>query len=115
MVGKLGAEDAAAVAAPDAVRAATEGGAELLGFDAGRIEEGALADLAVIDLEKPHLTPAHDLVSHLAYAVRGSDVEHTVVGGEVVVRNRELQTLDETAVRRTAERRAETLIERAER
>ena len=115
MVGKLGADDASAVAAPDVVRAATAGGAELLGFDSGRIEEGALADLAVIDLEKPHLTPAHDLVSHLAYAVRGSDVEHTVVGGEVVVRNRELQTLDETAVRRTAERRAETLIERAER
>jgi len=114
MVGKLGADDAAAVAAPDVVRAGTAGGAELLGFDSGRIEVGALADLAVIDLEKPHLTPAHDLVSHLAYAVRGSDVRHTVVDGEVVVRDREVLTLDETAVRRDAERRAEALIGRAE-
>ncbi len=114
MVGKIGADDAAAVAAPDVVRAATEGGAELLGFDSGRIEAGALADLAVIDLEKPHLTPAHDLVSHLAYAVRGSDVEHTVVDGEVVVRDREIQTLDEAAVRRDAAARAEALIGRAE-
>ncbi|MCQ4331979.1 amidohydrolase [Natronomonas sp. F2-12] len=114
MVGKLGADDAAALAAPEVVRAATEGGAELLGFDAGRIEEGALADLAVVDFEKPHLTPAHDPVSHLAYAVRGSDVEHTVVGGEVVVRNRRVQTLDEAAVRREAEAHAEALIRRAE-
>jgi 5-methylthioadenosine/S-adenosylhomocysteine deaminase len=114
MIGKLGADDAAAVAAPDVVRAATDGGAELLGFDAGRIEVGALADFAVIDLEKPHLTPAHDLVSHLAYAVRGSDVEHTVVGGEVVVRNRTVQTLDENRVRAEADRHADALISRAE-
>ena len=114
MVGKLEADDAAAVAAPDVVEAATAGGAELLGFDAGRIEAGALADLAVIDLEKPHLTPGHDLVSHLAYAVRGSDTRHTVVDGEVVVRDRELETLDEAAVRREAERRASALVERAE-
>jgi 5-methylthioadenosine/S-adenosylhomocysteine deaminase len=114
MVGKLEADDAAAVAAPTAVRAATAGGAELLGFDAGRIEPGALADLAVIDLEKPHLTPHHDLVSHLAYAVRGSDVRHTVVDGEVVVRDREILTMDETAVRRDAERHATALISRAE-
>lgn len=114
MIGKLGAKDAAAVAAPDVVRAATAGGADLLGFDAGRIEEGALADLAVVDLEKPHLTPAHDLVSHLAYAVRGSDVKHTVVDGEVVVRDREILTVDEGAARRDAHRQAEALIGRAE-
>jgi len=113
MVGKLKTDDAAAVAAPDIVRAATEGGAEVLGFDSGRIEAGALADLAVVDLDKPHLTPAHDLVSHLAYAVRGSDVRHTVVGGETVVRDRELLTLDEATVTRDAERRAKALVERA--
>ena len=114
MAGKLGAADASAVAAPDVVRAATEGGAELLGFDSGRIEEGALADLAVVDFEKPHLTPDHDPISHLAYAVRGSDVEHTVVGGEVLVRNRDVRTLDEAAVRREAQAHAEALVGRAE-
>ena len=114
MVGKLEADDAAAVAAPDVVRAATEGGADVLGFDSGRIEAGALADLAVVDLDKPHLTPAHNLVSHLAYAVRGSDVRHTVVDGEIVVRDREPLTLDEAAIERDAERRAKALIERAE-
>ncbi|QLD89666.1 amidohydrolase [Natronomonas salina] len=113
MVGKLAAEDASAVAAEDAVRAATRGGAEALGFDAGRIEAGALADLAVVDLEAPHLTPQTDLVSHLAYAVRGSDVRHTVVGGEVLVRDREVLAMDEGAVRREAQRHAEAAINRA--
>jgi 5-methylthioadenosine/S-adenosylhomocysteine deaminase len=112
MVGKLKSEDASAVPAEAAVRAATEGGAEALGFDAGRIEAGALADFAVLDLEAPHLTPEHDLVSHLAYAVRGADVRHTVVGGDVLVRDREVVPLDERAVRREAERHARAAIDR---
>ncbi|WP_336134573.1 amidohydrolase [Natronomonas amylolytica] len=113
MVGKLAAEDASAVAAPDVVHAATTGGAEVLGFDAGRIEEGALADFAVIDLDAPHLTPENDLVSHLAYAVRGSDVRHTVVGGEVLMADREVRTLEVDPVRREAQRHATEAIDRA--
>ena len=113
MVGKLAADDAAAVPAEAAVQAATAGGADLLDVDAGRIEAGALADLAVIDLEAPHLTPAHDLVSHLAYAARGSDVRHTVVDGEVLMRDREVCTLPADPVRREAERHAAAAAERA--
>jgi len=113
MLGKLAAADASAVAAPDAVRMATAGGADVLGLNAGRIEAGAKADLAVIDLDAPHLTPQHDLVSHLAYAVRGSDVRHTVCDGEVLMRDREVLTLDEAAVMARAAERADGLLERA--
>ena len=102
-----------AVPARTVVRAATAGGADLLGFDAGRVETGALADLAVLDFEAPHLTPEHDLVSHLAYAARGSDVRHTVVGGEVLMRDREVLSTDVAAVRREAERHARAAIDRA--
>ena len=113
MVGKLAADDASAVAAETAVELATENGADLLGFDSGRIEAGANADLAVVDLEAAHLTPAHDLVSHLAYAVRGSDVRHTVCDGEVLMRDREVTVLDERAVRERAGERAAALVDRA--
>jgi 5-methylthioadenosine/S-adenosylhomocysteine deaminase len=92
---------------------ATAGGADVLGLNAGRIEAGAAADLAVIDLDAPHLTPAHDLVSHLAYAVRGSDVRHTICDGEVVMRDREVLTMDEAAVMARAAERAEGLLDRA--
>jgi 5-methylthioadenosine/S-adenosylhomocysteine deaminase len=113
MLGKLAADDASAVAAETAIEMATEHGAELLGFDSGRIEPGANADLAVVDLDAAHLTPAHNLVSHLAYAARGSDVRHTVCDGEVLMRDREITVFDAHAVREQASEHADALLERA--
>ena len=114
MLGKLGADDAAAVPASAAVRMATEGSAAALGFDSGRIEAGANADLAVVDLDAAHLTPQHDLVSHLAYSAVGSDVRHTVCDGQVLMADREVQTLDAEAVVERAEEQAEELVARVE-
>ena len=114
MLGKLAADDASAVDAPTAVELATKGSSAALGLDSGRIEAGANADLAVLDLDAPHLSPPHDLVSHLAYAARGSDVRHTVCDGQVLMRDRELLTIDVAAARREATDRANALIDRAE-
>lgn len=114
MIGKLAANNASAVDAPTALGMATRGSAELLGFDSGRIEPGANADLAVLDFAASHLTPVHDPVSHLVYAARGSDVRHTVCDGEVLMRDRELLTLAEERVRADAQERATALVERAE-
>jgi 5-methylthioadenosine/S-adenosylhomocysteine deaminase len=113
MVGKIAADDASAVPAEAVVEMATRGGAAALGVDGGRIEPGANADLAVLDLSAPHLAPQHDLVSHLAYAATGSDVRHTVCDGRVLMRDREVLTLDEDAVRERAERHAAEAVERA--
>ena len=112
MVGKLAADDAAAVPAPAVVEMATAAGADALGLPGGRVEPGAAADLAVVDLDAPHLTPVHDPVSHLAYAARGSDVRHTVCDGEVLMRDREVLTLDAEAVKTRAENAASDLIDR---
>jgi 5-methylthioadenosine/S-adenosylhomocysteine deaminase len=112
MVGKLATGDASAVPAEAVVRMATEGGNRALGFDGGRIEVDAPADLVVVDFDAPRMTPVHDYVSHLAYAATGSDVRHTVVDGDVLLRDRELQTLDEDAVRARAAERAAALADR---
>jgi 5-methylthioadenosine/S-adenosylhomocysteine deaminase len=114
MVGKLAADDASAVGAATAVALATTGSAAALGFESGRIAAGANADLAVLDLDAVHLTPPHDLVSHLVYAARGSDVRHTVCDGQVLMRDRELLTVDEATAREEATERAEALLARAE-
>ena len=114
MIGKLAADDAGAVPAEAVVEMVTRGSADLLDLDGGRVAAGASADLAVVDLQAAHLTPAHDLVSHLAYAVRGSDVRHTVCDGEVLMRDREVLTLDESAMRERASERARDLVARAE-
>ncbi|WP_408956727.1 amidohydrolase [Natrinema sp. 74] len=114
MLGKLAADDASAVSAEAVVEMATRGSAEAIGFESGRLEEGAPADLAVIDLDEPHLTPAHDLVSHLAYAAAAADVRHTVCDGRVLMRDREVLTLDEAAVRERALEAADALAARAD-
>jgi 5-methylthioadenosine/S-adenosylhomocysteine deaminase len=54
--------------------------------------------MIVLDLDQPHLIPLYNPVSHLVYAARGSDVIHSVINGRVVMRNRQLTTLDETAI-----------------
>ncbi len=113
LLGKLAADDASAVDARSVVRMATEGSAACAGLPAGRMEAGGTADCIVVDLEAPHLTPAHDPVSHLVYAAHGSDVRHTVVDGEVLLRDRNLLALDETAVREAADRHANGLVERS--
>jgi 5-methylthioadenosine/S-adenosylhomocysteine deaminase len=113
MLGKLETGAADAVPAAAAVEMATAGGADALGFDSGRIEAGANADLAVVDFSAPHLTPVHDHVSHLAYAATGQDVRHTVCDGEVLMRDREVVPFDEAAVRERAAQRAAAVSERA--
>ncbi len=114
MLGKLAAEDASAVAAPDVVRMATAGSADVAGLPGGRIEPGAAADLAVVSLDAPHLTPVHDAVSHLVYAATGSDVRHTVCDGQVLMRDREVLTMDAGTVQAAAAERASALVERAD-
>ena len=114
MIGKLAAEDASAVPAEAVVEMATAAGADALGLPGGRIAEGAAADLAVVDLDAPHLTPVHDPVSHLAYAARGSDVRHTVCDGRVLMRDREVLPFDVETVRVRAAAAAADAVARAE-
>ena len=92
--------DPTAVGAEQAVRMATIEGARALGLaeHLGSLERGKRADLIVLDLNAPHLRPLHDPWSTLAYAAHSADVRDTVVDGRVLMRDRELRTLDERAV-----------------
>ena len=69
-----------------------------LGADASDfvLREGALADLIVVDLQKPHLQPIHDVVSNLVYCGKAADVETVVVDGRIVVEGRRIEGLDLT-------------------
>jgi len=75
---------------------ATRGGACCLGVEqtVGSLQEGAIADVIMVDLKKPHLTPVHDPLSQLVYAVRGTDVCTTIVHGVPLMLDREFLTLD---------------------
>ncbi|HVQ01823.1 MAG TPA: amidohydrolase [Candidatus Thermoplasmatota archaeon] len=75
---------------------ATIGGASCLDVQKtlGSLEEDKTADVIMIDLKRPHLTPRHNLVSHLVYAVRSCDVTTTIVHGKPLMLDREFLTLD---------------------
>ena len=75
---------------------ATLNGAKAQGREneCGKLAVGFDADIAVIDLDKPHLYPIHNLLSNLVFAARGSDVERTYVRGKLVYRSGEWLTLD---------------------
>jgi 5-methylthioadenosine/S-adenosylhomocysteine deaminase len=83
--------------APRVLAMATRDGAVALGWDdaIGSLEVGKKADLIAIDLNQPHLTPLYDPASHLIYAVKGSDVRHVWINGDMVVRDREVLKLNE--------------------
>ncbi|MBQ9003766.1 MAG: amidohydrolase [Eggerthellaceae bacterium] len=87
------------ISADDALRIATRQGAKALGLPCGSIEVGKKADLALLDLDAPSLTPLGDPVAALAYAVNGSEVDTMIIDGKVVLRHRELTTIDEERVR----------------
>ena len=82
------------------LHAATLAGATSLGVDqeTGSIEIGKKADLIVLDLNQPHLTPLYNIVSHLVYAARGGDVMHSIINGKIVMKNRQLLTIDEEGI-----------------
>jgi len=99
-VHKVARMDPTAMDALTTLRAATMGGAKALGAETkiGSLEPGKKADVIVLDLNKPHLTPIYNPISHLVYAARGGDVIHSVINGQLVMRNRKIETLDEQAV-----------------
>ena len=66
---------------------ATIGGAKALKIKAGLVEKGYLADLVLININKLHFTPETNLLSHLVYSARGSDVEKVFVNGEIIYDN----------------------------
>ena len=94
---------------------ATVGGAKAMGIESevGSIEVGKKADLALIDLKKPHLVPFRDVVSNVVYSAMGSDVDTVMVGGRLLLQGGRALTLDEDRIVTEAQRRQDELISRS--
>lgn len=78
---------------------AVDGGAKaLMTENLGRIEVGGLADLIGINLDQPHLAATGSLVNSLVESASGADVRHSIIHGQLVMKDRELLTVDEERV-----------------
>ena len=93
---------------------ATIEGAKALSWEKeiGSIEIGKKADLAIINLNKPHLCPLYNEASHLVYATKSADVETVIINGKIVMENRNLTTLNIDKVMEVAEKTKNSLLER---
>ncbi|MCL2018821.1 MAG: amidohydrolase [Oscillospiraceae bacterium] len=79
----------------DTLYAATRAGALSQGReDCGLLKEGFAADLIVIDISKPNMNPAHDLVNNVVYSACGGDIVLTVSDGEILYKDGEYMTID---------------------
>jgi 5-methylthioadenosine/S-adenosylhomocysteine deaminase len=110
---KLEHFDPAIIEAHAILQMATVNGAKILGIDnqVGRIEKGKKADIILINVNQPHLVPHHDMVSLLVYSAFGQDVDTTIVNGKILMKHRQLLTIDEEKVLYEAQRRAKRIVE----
>jgi 5-methylthioadenosine/S-adenosylhomocysteine deaminase len=82
-----------------AISMATANGARALGLsDTGVIRAGAEADIVLVDMRKPHLTPVYNTLSHLAYSVKSSDVEAVMVKGRLLMEKGRVLGVDEQEI-----------------
>ncbi len=100
ILAKAVADDAAAFAAPDALRAATLGGAKAMGLDhlVGSLQPGKQADIACVDLSSLEAQPLHHLVSQLVYATGRQQVSDVWIAGRHRLRERTLVDMDEAGI-----------------
>jgi len=99
-VHKAISNDPTALDAKTALLMATRWGADTLGLGdiTGSIERGKSADIAIMNLDKPHLAPLYDIYSHIVYSAQASDIETVFVNGRLVIENGRLTTADEEKI-----------------
>lgn len=106
--------DATSIPAITAIKMATVNGAKALGLEKeiASIEVGKKADLIIIDTQKPHFYPRHNIISAVAYSAQASDVKTVIVDGKIVMEDYEIKTIDTERIMFEAEKAAKDLMRR---
>jgi 5-methylthioadenosine/S-adenosylhomocysteine deaminase len=105
---KHATHDPTALSAQAALDMATMGGARALHMERliGSLEAGKRADLITVSMSAVRQTPMYDPVSHLVYATRGDDVRTTIVNGKVLMKDRQVRTINRASAIADANRLA---------
>ena len=112
---KHAADDAAWFRSGTALQLAGPGSAAVIGQPGmiGELRVGARADVILVDVSGFHCQPLHDLAATLVYCVQASDVRTTIVDGKVLMRDRQLTTIDRDALLTEFHQRADALTDRS--
>jgi len=108
---KVVSKDPTALPVDQVLRMATINGAKALGFDnTGEIKKGMVADLIVINTQKPWYYPKHNVKSAIVYSGNSSDVEFVIIDGRIIMEKGQVLTLDEEQILYEVQRRAERIM-----
>jgi cytosine/adenosine deaminase-related metal-dependent hydrolase len=99
------------LSARDVVAMATVNGSKLLGMPGkiGVLETGAKADIVLLRAESNFLRPRIDLINQLVYAETAADVADVFVGGELVVSDGQILTVNEQSIYERAQQAVDRL------
>ena len=100
------------IPAMTALEMATKNGAKALGLDKeiGSLEVGKKADMIIIDLNKPHFYPLHDVVAAMVYTAQASDVETVIINGKIIMEDYHMKTIDVEKVYENLQKSIDRLI-----
>jgi 5-methylthioadenosine/S-adenosylhomocysteine deaminase len=106
--------DPTVLKADEVFKMANIGGATALGLEKeiGTIDVGKKADIVLVDMKAPHLTPYRHPISHLVYSAKGGDVDTVICNGQILMQEKEVMVLDEKEVITQAEECAKDLLAR---
>ncbi|MDR2916398.1 MAG: amidohydrolase [Tannerella sp.] len=110
LLGKAWRKDPEVLTCDEMLYAATTAGADILSMNAGRITEGCIADLCLVDLAIPAFTPNFNFVSNLVFAANGSCIDTVICDGRIVMRDKKVPGEDD--IMEKAARAAYDLIKR---
>lgn len=116
---KIKYRDPTLMPAWEVLRMATIEGARAIGLadQIGSLEVGKQADLILVDLTAPNLSPVlldplRNIVPNLVYAASGHEVKTVMVAGQILVRDYQVLVVDEARIRSEAQRQAEAIDRR---
>ncbi|BAI80691.1 N-ethylammeline chlorohydrolase [Deferribacter desulfuricans SSM1] len=96
---KAFSKDATALNAETVLKMLTRNAAKALYLDKmGIIKKGYYADFIVIDLNKPHLQPIYNPISHLIYSTKSSDITDVFINGKHILKDGIITTIDEEEI-----------------
>ena len=83
-------EDPSALPLPELLDMATVNGARALRLDAGRIEEGALADLLLVETDNTFFLSPGPFLANLVYSAHSDCIDSVICDGRFLMRHREI-------------------------
>lgn len=96
---KLWYKDATIMDGQTMLSMATENGAKALGYEnLGKIQEGYLSDIVLVNIDKPNMCPVYDIYSNLVYAANGSEVDTVIINGKLVMEKGQFVDIDEEKI-----------------